>query len=289
MNAQDKPGAAPDTTSRTVSIVEPLPDSEAAKLWQSLDIWPGSVAVLIQTGSRFVVHYEGGIYERKRDEEPTDSQRDAWAKRAAGRAFESYPTRAHFYLLRQDHIDSLQIVGEVDDRYYVRWFEEPGQPEEYRKIFPDPATFDHEKLIRFARTTQAILYLDGTEEELWIDAEKPWSSDTFESIKSAMEVFGLSPIARQAVEEDVEDGREYAGELCFVCGRPVCYDGPNSEGRFVCPACQADPAQFLDAACHGFMCPRKGVPARELPDDADPFVIYDGELYCPDCGGTDVS
>jgi len=88
---------------------------------------PGSVAVAKRDGStgKVWVYYEGGIYTRATPmncfRAATGQEREDYAKCAAGRAAERYPTTAFFVL---DSMEGLEVVGEVDvDNFYaVRFF-----------------------------------------------------------------------------------------------------------------------------------------------------------------------
>lgn len=73
---------------------------------------PGSIAVAMQrTDGMVPVYYEGGIYSRPENRPPTLDERIEYAKIAAGRAIEHYPTIAFFVLPSND---GLRKIGEVD-------------------------------------------------------------------------------------------------------------------------------------------------------------------------------
>lgn len=71
---------------------------------------PGSVAVAKRRASGVWVYYEGGIYSRQ-GRAATEEERLEYARIAAGRAAEQYPTVAFFVL---PTMDGLEVVGEVD-------------------------------------------------------------------------------------------------------------------------------------------------------------------------------
>jgi hypothetical protein len=63
-----------------------------------------------------VVYYEGGIYTRPADRQPTPTERDEYAKIAAGRARQYAPTIARFFL---SSWTGLRVIGTVDANYRV--------------------------------------------------------------------------------------------------------------------------------------------------------------------------
>lgn len=93
-------------------IVEPMP--EASDYVKSLfsQIVSGSVAVSIKCEEYTLVYYEGGIYSRH-NRPPTEQERIEYAKIAAGRAREHYPTVAFFAIPKENERD-LKVSGYVD-------------------------------------------------------------------------------------------------------------------------------------------------------------------------------
>lgn len=76
----------------------------------------GSAAVAQRRGDGQVwVYYEGDIYGRPDGREPTIEEFVGYAKTAAGRAIERYPTVAFFVLPSWDGLD---VVGYVDGSTY---------------------------------------------------------------------------------------------------------------------------------------------------------------------------
>ena len=78
---------------------------------------PGSAAVLILqpmvNGIVPIIYYEGGKYY--------ESIKDEYAKIAAGRAIENYPTIARFSIPKEE-IENLKVVGTIDtDTWEVTW------------------------------------------------------------------------------------------------------------------------------------------------------------------------
>lgn len=88
---------------------------------------PGSVFVAIHhqvpgdQDGLYKVYYEGGIYSRK-DRPPTPEEKLDYAKQAAGRASQNYPTVAKFYLIDLVNVDQ---IGHVDtDTWEVEFYKE---------------------------------------------------------------------------------------------------------------------------------------------------------------------
>lgn len=94
-------------------IVEPDEGAEESVLAAFGNILPGSVAVAIRRGETVAVYYEGGKYSRPIGREATEAERIEYAKIAAGRAAQRYPTIAFFGLQSPT---GLKKVGEVDIR-----------------------------------------------------------------------------------------------------------------------------------------------------------------------------
>ena len=238
-------------TDQGIEIVEPIPDTAAEHYWSIADVWPGSVAVLsTMPGIRgYVVYYEGGIYERERDDTPTEDQRAAWAKRAAGRAIQHYPSGARFFIAPED-IEGFRVVGFVSSDYRVEWIAR--EPELTTALtLPDPRGVEKETLRRFADGMQCIMYRD---EELQVDPDKEWSPDTLDDIAVLMEMCGLGPVAEVAPEQPVE---------------------PTTIDRHCChnPRCRRYGVMTRDLP--------DGADLYHSSDHLDALV-------CPDCGGTDV-
>lgn len=79
------------------------------------NIAPGSVVVAKENNGFVWLHFEGGIYTRAKDREPTPEERIDYAKRAAGRADQNYPTMARIQIASWE---GLEVCGYVDTRNY---------------------------------------------------------------------------------------------------------------------------------------------------------------------------
>jgi hypothetical protein len=105
----------------------------------------------------------------------------------------------------------------------------------------------------------------------------------------------LEPLSVQEIEMLCE--RINAGWMVTEPdGSPAQSESPKAPDAFPVPDdTTEDPPDYeseelADVACHSRYCPRKGVQAKDLPEDASPFW-YSQEfdtLVCPDCGGMDV-
>lgn len=89
-------------------IVEPK-ELEKCPEW-SIPV-KGSVGVLIEREYGTLLYYEGGAYTRFGGREPTAEERVEYAKQAAGRASQDYPTTAKVGVLNPD---AYKKIGQVD-------------------------------------------------------------------------------------------------------------------------------------------------------------------------------
>jgi hypothetical protein len=105
-----------------LDIVQPKVSNESANA-AFRHVIAGSVIVAIPWDTTHTAYYyEGGIYDRQPSTPPTRQQREEYAKIAAGRAKERYPTVARL-VLPNDSMDGMEVVGYVDTdaRYEVRF------------------------------------------------------------------------------------------------------------------------------------------------------------------------
>lgn len=97
-----------------LDLVEIVPEPTSASARSLSDrIVPGSVLVAHHDAEDGTcrVDYEGGIHMRQPDRAPTPEERETYAKCAAGRAAEEYPTVARVYcILRAD----LRVIGRIN-------------------------------------------------------------------------------------------------------------------------------------------------------------------------------
>lgn len=71
------------------------------------------------------VHYEGGIYSRPAEREPTEDEQCEYALHAAGRVAQDYPTRAMFVL---PDWAGIEAVGGVNtDTWHVTFRHNPDE------------------------------------------------------------------------------------------------------------------------------------------------------------------
>jgi len=95
---------------RPLHIVVPAEEASAEVRRAFSRLADGSVAVAKRRDGGIWIYYEGGIYSRA-NRPPTEAERLEYAKSAAGRAAECYPTVAFFVL---PSMDGLEVIGRVD-------------------------------------------------------------------------------------------------------------------------------------------------------------------------------
>lgn len=90
-----------------------------------------------------VLHYEGGIYQRPLERVPSTEERTEYAKCAAGRAVEQYPTIAKLYLQDATTHDFM-VEGWIDtETWAVTWLPTPDPLDHFPPPLPRPTRPRH--------------------------------------------------------------------------------------------------------------------------------------------------
>ena len=109
-----------------LSIVHPTPTCHPSVTRLTQSIAPGSILVAQPAPHGGVqVDYEGGIYQRPSHRPPTLDEQIEYAKRAAGRMHNQYPTVARAYLRDADFERDFRVIGSVDPTTWTVTFHPP--------------------------------------------------------------------------------------------------------------------------------------------------------------------